>query len=225
MRKWVCMLFVAAAPALTYGADRPNWAFPEIDKVQPVSTPDDQPKTLAAGAKTYRQDQIDDLKNPPDWFTDMHPPMPPVMARGTATLACGSCHLSTGAAHDDSAYLAGLPFSYIVGQMTDFKSRARTGFGTMPDIVRALGGDDIRAAAQYFASLQRGRGSVLSRPTRSRRLSSIPAICDLRFPTAALSRLDDASVNCPKMRLPPLRGIRARVSSPMFRREVSPRVA
>jgi cytochrome c553 len=38
--------------------------------------------------------------------------------------------------------------------MADFKRGARTGFGIMPDIARALGDNDVNAAAQYFASLR-----------------------------------------------------------------------
>jgi hypothetical protein len=70
------MLLVVAVPALAYGADRPEWAFPDVDKIQPSSPPGDQLKALQESVKSYTQDQIDDLKNPPDWFPDIHPPMP-----------------------------------------------------------------------------------------------------------------------------------------------------
>jgi cytochrome c553 len=156
MRKWIWILLIVAMPALAHKADRANrpaWGFPATDKVQPSAPQDDKPKTLPGSAKSYTQAQIDDLKNPPDWFPDVHPPMPPVVAHGAVTPACGSCHLPTGAGHDESAYLAGLPASYIAGQMADFKSGAREGFGIMPDIARALNDDDVNAAAQYFASL------------------------------------------------------------------------
>jgi len=123
---WV--LLTGLAPGVVHGADRPEWAFPVADAVQPPTKQDDKPKTLPGSAKSYTQIQIDDLKNPPDWFPDMHPAMPPVVARGTATFACGSCHLPIGTGHDESAYIAGLPESYIVSQMADFKSGARKGY-------------------------------------------------------------------------------------------------
>jgi len=148
---WV--LLTGLAPGVVHGADRPEWAFPVADAVQPPTKQDDKPKTLPGSAKSYTQIQIDDLKNPPDWFPDMHPAMPPVVARGTATFACGSCHLPIGTGHDESAYIAGLPESYIIGQMADFKSGARKGFGAMPQIAQALGDADVQAAAAYFASL------------------------------------------------------------------------
>jgi cytochrome c553 len=148
---WVALAIMA--PLVAHGAERPDWAFTVPDKVQPPTKDDDQPRTLPGSSASYTQKQIDDLKNPPDWFPDMHPPMPPVVARGTATFACGSCHLPTGTGHDESAYLAGLPQTYIVQQLADFKSGARKGYGDMPEIAQALSDADVQAAAAYFASL------------------------------------------------------------------------
>ncbi|HEY2529265.1 MAG TPA: c-type cytochrome [Xanthobacteraceae bacterium] len=153
MRIRLLALLIGLAPVLSLGAERPDWAFPVADKVQPRTKEDDQPKTLPRSTKSYTQKQIDDLKNPPDWFPDMHPPMPPIVAHGTTTFACGSCHLPAGTGHDESAYLAGLPASYIVGQMADFKSGTRKGFGVMPDIAQALSDADVQAAASYFTSV------------------------------------------------------------------------
>jgi cytochrome c553 len=157
-RTLMCRLVWASLVSLTpvvvaYGADQPDWAFPVADKVQPPTQEDDQPKTLPGSSKSYTQKQIDDLKEPPDWFPDMHPPMPNVVAHGTATFACGSCHLPIGTGHDESAYLAGLPASYIVRQMADFKSGARKGFGQMPEIAEALSDSDVQSAAAYFSAL------------------------------------------------------------------------
>ena len=153
MRRTAWVLLIGLVPIVAHGADRPDWAFPVADKIQPPSQDEDQLKTLAGSIKSYTQKQIDDLKNPPDWFPDMHPPMPPVVAQGTATFACGSCHLPVGTGHDESAYLAALPATYIVRQMADFKSGARTGFGNMPAIAQAVSDADVQSAAAYFSSL------------------------------------------------------------------------
>src|SRR5215469_10120422 len=154
MRTLLLALLIGLAPILSLGAERPDWAFPVADKVQPPIQEDDQPKTLPGSSKSYTQKQIDDLKNPPDWFPDMHPPMPDVVAHGTATFACGSCHLPTGTGHDQSAYMAGLPASYIVEQMADFKAGTRRGYDIMPDIAQALTDDaDVQSAASYFSVL------------------------------------------------------------------------
>lgn len=157
MRRLLLAVLAGFGPAVSLdvslGAERPDWAFPVADKVQPPPKPDDQLKTVSGSSKSYTQAQIDDLKNPPDWFPDMHPPMPEIVAHGTKTFACGSCHLTVGTGHDESAYLAGLPAAYIVRQMADFKTGSRKGFGDMPDIAQALSDADIQSAAAYFASL------------------------------------------------------------------------
>jgi cytochrome c553 len=153
MRAPILLLSLILLPAAARAAERPDWAFPVADTLQPPTTENVQPKALAGSTKSYTQKQIDDLKNPPDWFPEMHPQMPPVIAEGTSTFACGSCHLPLGTGHDESAYVAALPDSYIVGQMADFKSGARKGFGIMPSIAQAVGDADVRSAAAYFSSL------------------------------------------------------------------------
>src|SRR5580704_6036797 len=153
MRKLLLTLLIGLVPGVSLGAERPDWAFPVPDAVQPQTIDNEQPKTLAGSTKSYTQKQIDDLKNPPDWFPNMHPPMPEVVAHGSATFACGSCHLPIGTGHDESAYLAGLPANYIAAQMADFKSGTRKGFGNMPAIAQAVSDADIQSAAAYFASL------------------------------------------------------------------------
>jgi cytochrome c553 len=149
---WLCLFIFV--PFQARAEDVPSWAFPVADRVQPRAGEDvQQPKSLPGSSWSYTQREIDNLKKPPDWFPDLHPPMPPVIAEGSSTFACGSCHLPTGTGHDESAYLAGLPASYIAAQMTDFRSGARKGFGVMPEIARSLSDADIQAAAQYFAAL------------------------------------------------------------------------
>jgi cytochrome c553 len=152
--RWVSFAWILSLSAAGFAAERPDWAFPVADKVQPPISEDDRPKTLPGSAKSYTQKQIEDLKDPPDWFPDLHGPMPPVVAQGSTTFACGSCHLPTGTGHDESAYLAGLPVAYFVRQMADFKSGARKGFGKMPVIAHALSDEEVQSAASYFASLQ-----------------------------------------------------------------------
>jgi cytochrome c553 len=124
--------------------------------VLPPSKDDGQPKHAPGSDKSYTRAQIDDLFNAPDWFPDMHPPMPQVVAHGNGTTvrACASCHLPTGTGHDESAYVAGLPASYTERQMADYKSGARKGSGTMTTMAKVITDDEVRAAAAYFASLK-----------------------------------------------------------------------
>lgn len=148
---WLALV-LAMSPLDAHGAEL-SWAFPAPDKVQPTARENGRPTTLAGSRRSYTQAEIDNLKLPPDWFPEMHPSMPPIVAEGVGTFACASCHLPTGTGHDESAYLAGLPASYIVGQMADFKNGMRRGFGDMPAIAHSLNDSEIQSAAQYFASL------------------------------------------------------------------------
>ncbi len=156
MRKLFLALLIGVVPVLAYGAGHPDWAFPVTDKVQPPTKDDGQPKTAPGSDKSYTRKQINDLFNPPDWYPDLHPPMPQVVAHGngTAVRACGACHLPTGTGHDESAYVAALPVGYFIRQMADYKSGARKGAGSMTTIAAAITDDDVRAAAEYFASLK-----------------------------------------------------------------------
>lgn len=147
-----CLVSVAA-----YGAERPDWAFPVADKVQPNTVPDDaKPRTAPGSTRTYTFKQINDLFNPPDWYPDMHPPMPQVVAHGDPpnVRACAACHLPTGTGHDESAYVAALPVRYIVEQMAEYKSGMRKGSGSMTTIAAQITDDETGAAAEYFASLK-----------------------------------------------------------------------
>jgi cytochrome c553 len=156
MRRLLWALLIAFAPLATHAAERPDWAFPVTDKVQPPIKEDTAPHSAPGSDKSYTRQQIDDLFNPPDWYPDLHPPMPQVVAHGNGTTvrACGACHLPTGTGHDESAYVAALPAAYTARQMTDYKSGARKGSGSMTAIAKAISDEDVRAAADYFAALK-----------------------------------------------------------------------
>ena len=151
----VLAVLVSGMPALA--AERPDWAFPVTDKLLPPSRDDGKPKTAPGSALALTRDQIDDLFNAPDWFPDLHPAMPQVVAHGNkdaGVRACGSCHLPTGTGHDESAYVAGLPAAYFIRQMADYKSGERKGSGIMIAMAKTLTDQEIKAAADYFASLK-----------------------------------------------------------------------
>jgi cytochrome c553 len=102
-----------------------------------------------------------DANNPPDWFPDAHPPMPPSVAHGRKgeLRACGFCHLVNGQGRPENASLAGLPAAYIIQQMADFKNGDRKSAeprmgppNAMIQDARAATDDDIRTAAEYFSS-------------------------------------------------------------------------
>jgi cytochrome c553 len=133
-----------------------SWAFP--DRVEKPFPEDPAPKRAPGSAKTYTQAQIDDLRNPPDWYPDQHPPAPQVVVKGNGdAMACGACHLMSGLGHPESSDLTGLTVPYMVQQMLDFKSGVRqdpTG-KRMNSISAAVTDEQAREAAEYFAALPR----------------------------------------------------------------------
>jgi cytochrome c553 len=157
MKHLVGILILALVPLTAIAAERPDWAFPVTDKVLPPSKDEGKLFTAPGTTLSLTRAQVDDLFNPPDWFPNMHPPMPQVVAHGnkeTSVRACGACHLPTGTGHDESAYVAGLPAAYFIRQMADYKSGARKGAGTMIAMAKTITDDEIKAAADYFASLK-----------------------------------------------------------------------
>ena len=118
------------------------------------------PGSTAGYTKTY----IANLFTVPDWFPASHPPMPDVVATGNKTAgvqACGYCHLPNGQGRPENQSVAGLPAAYILQQLSDFKSGLRKSseprMGSVAFMVRigkAIGDDDAKAAADYFASIK-----------------------------------------------------------------------
>ena len=148
------ILFYAPATA----ADDLSWAYPVTPR---ADAPDNLVlKQVPDSTKAYTQAQIDDPFNPPDWFPDQHPAMPPVVAQGQKPMvrACAQCHLPSGDGHPESASLAGLPVPYLRRQMTEFKNGRRKGVraATMTTIAQAISDADTLAASEYFASLRPG---------------------------------------------------------------------
>lgn len=134
----------------------PSWAFPVVDGKVPPEPPG--PKKVPGSTKTYTPEQIDDLLNPPDWFPDAHPPAPPIVQKGHGgALACGSCHLMNGSGHPESSSMTGLTAAYIMQQMADFKSGARQDYARMNAIAKDLSDEEVRQAAEWFASLPPAR--------------------------------------------------------------------
>src|SRR5947209_8035611 len=91
--------------------------------------------------------------------------MPRIVAQGRKpdVFACGFCHRADGPGSPQNAALAGLPVAYIVQQMNDYKSGARTtavpkrGVQLMIDLAKAATDEEIAAAAAYFSALKPGQ--------------------------------------------------------------------
>ena len=156
MKTIACALMLAALPAVAAAAERPDWAFPPAGVTgAPRKAETGELKQVPGSSKTYTQSQIDSFNEPPDWFPDEHPPMPQIVAqgRGREVRACISCHLSTGHGHPENSRLPGASAGYIVRQLAEFKSGVRQGAANMLTFTKAMSDEEMKTAAEYFASL------------------------------------------------------------------------
>ena len=158
----ILSVFAAGIYAQQPAAKAFNWAYPVPDP-PPGGAPDTSPKTLPGSTKSYTQAQIDDQFKPPDWFPQEHAPLPRVVESGIQAQACGSCHLMSGLGHPESASLAGLPVSYMIRQMEDFKNNLRKDpesysqsarAGRMNIIAAGLPEEEMRKAVEWFSTLK-----------------------------------------------------------------------
>src|SRR5262249_39766216 len=104
-----------APPQWAYPANNPNYK-PPVDDGRPVRVPDS-----TAG---YTWSQLRDRFIAPIWHPRDHRPLPDIVASGRKpdVFACGYCHRADGPGGPENADLAGLPKSYIIQQMADYKS-------------------------------------------------------------------------------------------------------
>ena len=158
MKSIGCILAIALTPTLAAAAEKPDWAFPVTEKTQPPPRIVGTTMRMVPGSPvSISRAAADDFFNVPDWRPDLHPPMPKVVQYGnkdTQVRACGSCHLPTGNGHDEFAYVAGLPVTYFMRQMADWKSGDRKFGGIMIQLAKIATDAEVRAAAEYFASVK-----------------------------------------------------------------------
>src|SRR4029077_20694848 len=128
---------------------------PPVDDGKPVRVPD------STAGYTWRQ--LRDRFIAPAWPPKAQRSLPDVVANGRkpGVFACGFCHRATGSGGPENANLAGLPKSYIIQQMADYKSGAsstavprRTPPKLMTELSKLASDAEIEAAATYFSALQ-----------------------------------------------------------------------
>ena len=146
---------VSAQAELTVPAGLPDWTFNIPDKVQPSAVKVEGIVKAPGSTKEYEAGKIAGNANPPDWFPDEHPAAPKAVTGGQGIrFACGSCHLMSGQSHPEAADIAGQPTAYLVRQIAYYKAGTRKDDARMGPIAKATSDDDIRQAAEYFASLK-----------------------------------------------------------------------
>jgi cytochrome c553 len=166
---------LAAEPLFAYGFNTP--AAPG-DKAAPQNPPNrnlrknedpveqTRPRRIDGSAASYSLVDVRDGANVIDWFPDEHPPMSDVIAHGPVRAAeakrgCGSCHLPNGQGRPENAPVAGLPVTYIVRQINDFRQGLRytadprkPNTNTMIQLAKAMTDEELKSAAEYFSSLK-----------------------------------------------------------------------
>src|SRR5215472_17232975 len=167
---------VAGAATAVQGEDAPPaWAYGFATPVPP-GTPPAAPNpaqvldnatlhTLTGSKVSFTRAQIANRYGPADWFPEDHPMMPDIVARGRETAtpkiyACSLCHYPNGKGRPENANVTGLTYEYIVQQLTDFRNGVRvTSDPRKPNtqlmmwFAQQMTGDEIRAAATYFAAI------------------------------------------------------------------------
>ncbi|HEU4937198.1 MAG TPA: c-type cytochrome [Vicinamibacterales bacterium] len=145
----------------------PDWAY-GVPNTPPAGggaprQPDTSPKRIPDSTQAFTLAELRDFFHVADWFPNDHPPMPEVFVHGRApdVRGCGMCHMPNGKGRPENAPIAGLPYAYVVQQLLDFKNDLRasadarkTNTTQMIQAAKAMTDDEIKAAAEYIASLK-----------------------------------------------------------------------
>jgi cytochrome c553 len=168
---------VVAAGVLLAADAPPPWAYGFAVPPPPAGTPPPAPaaappaaapvdatlKHLPGSSLAFTLTQIRDAFGPADWYPGDHPQMPDVVAHGRRpdVRACSLCHYPNGKGRPENAGVSGLPVSYFIQTMADFKNGARkssdarkANTNLMIAFAKAMTDDEVKAAAQYFAAIK-----------------------------------------------------------------------
>jgi cytochrome c553 len=141
----------------------PAWAYPENDPAYKPPADDGNLVRVPNSTAGYTWGQLRDRFIAPVWHPGDHPPLPDIVANGRKphVFACGYCHRANGPGGPENADLAGLPKSYIIRQLIEYRSGAR---GTtvpsrlpptlMIGLSKEITDAEIETAAAYFSALQ-----------------------------------------------------------------------
>ena len=170
----VALVVLGVAPFVASGVLRaagepPAWAYaipvapPAGAAAAPAAPPDTSIKQIPGSTLSFTRQQIADGFGPADWFPGDHPTMPDIVAHGKRpdARACGLCHYPNGKGRQENAGVSGLPVSYFIQQMNDFRAGVRksadarkANTNAMIAIAKAMTPDEIKAAAEYFGAMK-----------------------------------------------------------------------
>lgn len=152
--------------SLSLAADsEPVWAYGTLPQQRSNEPRPDMnvPLTVPGSDATFTRAQISNPYGPADWFPQSHPAMPPIVANGRKPeiWACALCHYPNGKGRPENAGVAGLPVSYFVHQMHDFRDGLRKSADPrkgnthlMISYAKNMTDAEIQAAADYFGSMK-----------------------------------------------------------------------
>ena len=157
----------AAAPAPS-GPNYPAWAYaitppPPPGAPRPAAPPEDTTTVhhVAGTTRAFTVAQIADTRGPADWFPEDHPVMPAIVALGRqpAVRSCSYCHYPNGKGRSSNGGVAGLPASYIIQTLHDFRDGLRkpgdprkVNVNQMIAFAKNMTPEEMESAAAYFSS-------------------------------------------------------------------------
>jgi cytochrome c553 len=128
------------------------------------AAPDTSLKQLPGSTLRFTRQQIANQYGPADWYPGDHPQMPDVVARGKReqeVAACSLCHYPNGKGRPENAGVSGLPVSYFIQTMHDFRDGLRksadprkANTNRMIGFAKNMTDDEIKASAEYFGSMK-----------------------------------------------------------------------
>ena len=157
------VLCTAHAVHAQYPEGPPLWAYPTNPPGFKPAPDDGVPRRMPGSEASYTLPQLRDRFIAPDWHPQEHPAMPEVVRQGRKpkVSACGFCHRASGTGGPENANIAGLPHAYIVRQMQEYKSGARSTAvpKRAPTTLMIAGAQavtdaEIEVAAAYFSALK-----------------------------------------------------------------------
>jgi cytochrome c553 len=151
-------------PAWAYGFVQPVTEQPKAPAGQPAVQDDGSQRHIPGATLSFTLTQVRNGFGPADWFPGDHPPMPGIVAQGRMEAmiqACGLCHYPNGKGRQENAGVAGLPYSYFLQTMADFKNGLRkssdprkANTNNMIRFAASMTDDEVKAAAIYFSSMK-----------------------------------------------------------------------
>lgn len=146
----------------------PTWAYGTVPgKSGPAekitAAAENAPQHVPGSSLEFTRAQINNPFGPADWFPGDHPKMPEIVAYGRKPTiwACSLCHYPNGKGRPENAGVAGLPVSYFIHQMHDFRDGLRRSAderkkntNLMISYAKTMTNDEIKEAAEYFGSMK-----------------------------------------------------------------------